>query len=185
MMAINNGNDSLYIMRNGSIIKLNTNGLPQNLYVKSITSYNNTWYIGTTVGVYESPDMIKWTPINNTNYYTGMYTQKICFLSSNEMFLGTNDGIWKNDFLVGVNNISNPSENIKVFPNPVNDLLKIEIQSTVGNQNPNYIDIYSETGEKVYSKISYSQNTEINFSGFHQGYILSGYRMGIIYIQRK
>ena len=92
----NSNSDFLYELRNGNMVQLNTTGLPNNLHITYLKHVNSNWLLGTTVGLYQSPNGINWTTFNNANYYLGMYTQQI-YYECPYLVIGTNNGIWRHD----------------------------------------------------------------------------------------
>ena len=177
--------DQLYTLKNGALEILNTTGLPKQLNANCIKFINSKWFLGTTVGMFFSVNGINWSPItNNSNYYLGMLTEQI-YVIDKEMFIGTNTGIWKNDLSVGVNNITKADNNIRMYPNPVNDVLNINVLTTNNYQLSTNIDIYSLVGEKVYSETTKNNNFRIDFSEFSKGLYLVRVKNGEDVYTRK
>ncbi len=162
----------LYALKNGNMEMLNTSGLPSNLHANCIKYIGGHWYLGTTIGIYVSDNGKIWSHINNTNYYPGMNTQQIHIIGQ-DIFIGTNTGIWKKDLNAGINIITKNDNEIKIYPNPVNDILNIDFK----DNNQKSIVIYSVVGEKIYSEITYN-NIQIDFKGFSKGLYLLQIRSG-------
>jgi len=151
----NNRADYLYILKNENMVNINAIGLPENLHIECIKYINGYWYLGTTIGVYLSADAVNWTPIkNNSNYKLGMLTHQI-YIIGKEMFIGTNNGIWKNALNVGINNITKFDDNIRIYPNPINSLLVVNYLLTKNSQvNISLSDI---TGRQIEDIINENQ----------------------------
>ena len=162
--------ESLYKLRNGNLERINTNGLPRNARINCIRYAGNRWNLGTTVGVYKSTDGINWSPVNNSGYYPGLSTQQI-FSMGNDLVIGTNTGVWRNDLSIGIGKAPKADNGISIYPNPVNDILNIELPASYAKQ-PTSIEVYTLLGNKVYSEVSHSSSVKLDFSSFSEGLYL-------------
>jgi len=70
------------------------------------------------------------------------------------------------DTETSIETVKNDVNSIKFYPNPVNDILNINISNKFENAN---IQIYNVTGQMIYNKIITNSNFEINTTNFSNG----------------
>ena len=74
-------------------------------------------------------------------------------------------------------------QNFKIYPNPAQNILNIELQSIDNDQN--HIEIYDLSGKQVYSSITSDKNIQVDVSELTQGlYIIKVYNNNFVLNQK-
>ena len=74
-------------------------------------------------------------------------------------------------------------QNFKIYPNPTQNILNIELQSIDNDQN--HIEIYDLSGKQVYSSITSDKNIQVDVSELTQGlYIIKVYNNNFVLNQK-
>lgn len=117
-------------------------------------------YIGTDIGVYHKDStMNEWQLFNTGLPHVSVRELEIQYSVGKIRAATFGRGVWESDlnsFPVSVNSV-NPNL-IKVFPNPVNNILTVSVPYTLGNSS---IQIYSITGQLIIEENLVSENTNI------------------------
>jgi len=86
--------DSLYILDGLSLIPVNLTGLPYTITTTRIDYYNGFYYLCTTSGVYATKNLMSWSKVTGSNYFTGVEVSKF-ETSGHVLYLGTRgNGLW-------------------------------------------------------------------------------------------
>ena len=167
-----NANDKVFESNDAGDTWLNISGtqLP-NLPVNCIVfqSYaKDDLYIGTDIGVYHKDStMTEWQLFNTGLPHVSVRELEIQYSAGKIRAATFGRGVWESDlnsFPASVNSV-NPNL-IKVFPNPVNNILTVSVPYTLGNSS---IQIYSITGQLVVEENLVSENTNILFKNLTEG----------------
>lgn len=127
------------------------------------------------IGIYTSFDGINWIPFNNgiTGQNDGT-SQGSLAVDGNKVFMATRDGkVWiYEDSLVSNTNYDNLNNNskFKLSPNPVKNILQIEIDPSIQNDLLE-LNLYDAMGQKINSKqLNNDQKLELDMSEFASGF---------------
>lgn len=125
-------------------------------------------YIGTDIGVYHKDStMTEWQLFNTGLPHVSVRELEIQYSAGKIRAATFGRGVWESDlnsFPASVNSV-NPNL-IKVFPNPVNNILTVSAPYTLGNSS---IQIYSVTGQLVVKENLVSENTNILCKNLTEG----------------
>ena len=159
-----NANDKVFESNDAGDTWTNISGtqLP-NLPVNCIVfqSYaKDDLYIGTDIGVYHRDStMTEWQLFNTGLPHVSVRELEIQYSAGKIRAATFGRGVWESDlnsFPASINSV-NP-DLIKIFPNPVNNLLTVSAPYTLTNS---FIKIYSVTGQLVIEENLVSENTNI------------------------
>ncbi len=137
-------------------------------------------YIGTDIGVYHKDStMTEWQLFNTGLPHVSVRELEIQYSAGKIRAATFGRGVWESDlnsFPASVNSV-NPNL-IKVFPNPVKNILTVSVPYTLGNSS---IQIYSVTGQLVVKENLVSENTNILCKNLTEGmYIYKVLNGGVV-----
>ena len=116
-------------------------------------------------------DTYSWEPTTGLNSGTGATVSASPAISQTYVLTGTQNGCSNQDSIritvidcASINEKNN--EQIKIYPNPTNSLITIDLGSL---ENENKIEIFDEKGALLYSKFTFNKKQEIDLSNFENG----------------
>ena len=151
-------NEKVYTSRNGGTSWTNYSGTLPNIPANTIIMESGTdegLYVGTDLGVfYRDSTMSDWTAFN-TNLPNVIVDELEIQYSTGKLRAATyGRGLWQSDLhhLVNINDNDQPTQNtIKIYPNPGDGIINIDLKDESNKNEPAYIRIFNSAGRLVYN----------------------------------
>jgi hypothetical protein len=144
--------------------------LPDNLVYSIAIDENNTKWIGTDEDGLAKFDGNDWTVYNTSNsLLCDNHVWSLLIDENNSTWIGTEDGlsVYNEDGIpVYIDDFISTENQLKIYPNPVSQILNIESNS---RNNISYVDIFDIRGIRLNHIIVGMEQKSIDISGLPKG----------------
>ena len=142
-VIVRNNYDTQCIQSSISLNASNSNNLPCDLTVTNATNISEIIWFKDNIVVSSASTNTTYTPTISGTYYAVITTSEGCTYTTNSINVGT----------LGIDEVTNVLDNVKIYPNPTKDIINIEIENT---------DIQSITVLDLSGRVLKSVNTQNN-----------------------
>lgn len=142
-VIVRNNYDTQCTQSDISINASNSNNLPCDLTVTNATNISEIIWFKDNIVVSSASTNTTYTPTISGTYYAVITTSEGCTYTTNSINVGT----------LGIDEVTNVLDNVKIHPNPTKDIINIEIENT---------DIQSITVLDLSGRVLKSINTQNN-----------------------